>query len=211
ELDDEAALSKGCFRCSYVHHAITVKASSPGMGPVDRPGSHEKVAKKLPAHPSGRHPAGRNQSVPTGPASLTAARGRGSLCGYVASESVQENRVLANTSSANKRIRQEQKRNLRNRAQRSRLKTAIKKVQQATDPQAAAEAFKETAALLDRLATRRLIHPNKAARKKSQLARKLNQMTSRDCDAARSLQAARYPRAAFFVCAPAAPPRRSGF
>ena len=85
---------------------------------------------------------------------------------------------MANTSSANKRIRQEQKRNLRNRAQRSRPKTAIKKVQQATDPQAAAEAFKETAALLDRLATRRLIHPNKAARKKSQLARKLNQMTS---------------------------------
>jgi len=81
---------------------------------------------------------------------------------------------LANTPSAEKRIRQEQKRNLRNRAQRSRLKTAIKKVQQESDPAAAAEAFKETAALLDRMAARRLIHPNKAARKKSRLARALN-------------------------------------
>jgi ribosomal protein S20 len=35
---------------------------------------------------------------------------------------------------------------------------------------------KETSALLDRLATRRIIHPNKAARKKSQLARRLNKL-----------------------------------
>ncbi len=81
---------------------------------------------------------------------------------------------MANTPSADKRIRQEQKRNLRNRAQRSRLKTAIKKVQTERDPAAAAEALKETSALLDRLAARRLIHPNKAARKKSQLARLVN-------------------------------------
>lgn len=81
---------------------------------------------------------------------------------------------MANTRSAEKRIRQERKRNDHNRAQRSRLKTAIKKVQTESDPTAAAEAYKETAALLDRLASRRLIHPNKAARKKSQLARALN-------------------------------------
>jgi small subunit ribosomal protein S20 len=78
---------------------------------------------------------------------------------------------LANTASAEKRIRQERKRNLHNRAQRSRLKTAIKKVMQAEDSAGAQAAFRETAGLLDRLATRRLIHPNKAARKKSQLAR----------------------------------------
>jgi small subunit ribosomal protein S20 len=81
---------------------------------------------------------------------------------------------LANTASAEKRIRQERKRSDHNRAQRSRLKTAIKRVHTETDAAAAAEAFKETAALLDRLASRRLIHPNKAARKKSQLARALN-------------------------------------
>ena len=85
---------------------------------------------------------------------------------------------MANTPSAEKRIRQERKRNEHNRAQRSRLKTAIRKVEDATDATAAAEAYRETAALLDRLATRRLIHPNKAARKKSQLARAIQEKQS---------------------------------
>jgi small subunit ribosomal protein S20 len=80
---------------------------------------------------------------------------------------------LANTSSAEKRIRQERKRTIHNRAQRSRLKTALKKVSSTTNPTEAQDAFKEVSALLDRLATRRIIHRNKAARKKSQLARKL--------------------------------------
>jgi small subunit ribosomal protein S20 len=78
---------------------------------------------------------------------------------------------VANTPSAEKRIRQERKRYEHNRAQRSRLKTAIKKVLAAPDAQTAGSAYREVAALLDRLATRRIIHPNKAARKKSQLAR----------------------------------------
>lgn len=80
---------------------------------------------------------------------------------------------MANNASAEKRIRQERKRNLHNRAQRSRLRTAIKRIMIAEDPQEAAAAFRETAGLLDRLASRRLIHPNKAARKKSQLARRI--------------------------------------
>lgn len=78
---------------------------------------------------------------------------------------------MANTKSAEKRARQQAARQFRNRVQRSRLKTAIKKVLNATDGERAAEAYRETAAMLDRFATRRLIHPNKAARKKSQLAK----------------------------------------
>jgi small subunit ribosomal protein S20 len=77
---------------------------------------------------------------------------------------------LANSPSAEKRIRQATKRFERNRAQRSRMKTGIKKVIGATDAAAAEAAYREVAALLDRLASRRVIHPNKAARKKSQLA-----------------------------------------
>jgi small subunit ribosomal protein S20 len=80
---------------------------------------------------------------------------------------------LANSKSAEKRFRQEEKRRLENRAQRSRLKTSIKKVTAATDAETALAAYRETAAILDRFATRRLIHPNKAARKKSQLARQV--------------------------------------
>ncbi|HSL70254.1 MAG TPA: 30S ribosomal protein S20, partial [Longimicrobiales bacterium] len=81
-----------------------------------------------------------------------------------------------NTSSAEKRIRQERKRTAHNRAQRSRLKTALKRVSSATEAGAAQEALGEVSALLDRLATRRIIHPNKAARKKSQLAKKVARM-----------------------------------
>ncbi len=81
---------------------------------------------------------------------------------------------MANTSSAEKRIRQERKRTAHNRGQRTRIKTAVKKVSAATDPVEAQKALKEVSALLDRLASRRIIHPNKAARKKSQLARLLN-------------------------------------
>jgi small subunit ribosomal protein S20 len=83
---------------------------------------------------------------------------------------------LPNTKSAAKRVRQEERRTAHNRAQRSKLKTSLKKVVQATDATEAAAAQKEAAALLDRLATRRLIHPNKAARKKSQLAHYVQQL-----------------------------------
>jgi small subunit ribosomal protein S20 len=78
---------------------------------------------------------------------------------------------LANTPSAEKRVRQAVKRNEHNRMQRSRLKTALKNVLKAEDVATARAAFAETSGLLDRFASRHLIHRNKAARKKSQLAR----------------------------------------
>lgn len=81
---------------------------------------------------------------------------------------------MANSASAQKRIRQAETRTLRNRMQRSRLRTAIKKVMSATDEATARDEFTRTAAMLDRYASRRLIHPNKAARKKSQLAKHVN-------------------------------------
>ena len=78
---------------------------------------------------------------------------------------------MANTKSAEKKIRQDRKRRAANRAQRSRLRTLIRKVTTEKDPAAAAEALKAAEAMLDRFATRNLIHRNKAARKKSQLAK----------------------------------------
>ncbi len=83
---------------------------------------------------------------------------------------------MANTRSAEKRNRQDKKRNEANRSQRSRMRSAIKKVTATTDQAEAGEAFKETAAMLDRLASRRVIHPNKAARKKSQLAKAVKKL-----------------------------------
>ncbi len=83
---------------------------------------------------------------------------------------------MPNTKSAEKRVRQEQKRAAHNRAQRSRMKTALKKVLQADSAAEAQPALKEASALLDRFASRHLIHRNKAARKKSQLARLVNEL-----------------------------------
>ena len=57
----------------------------------------------------------------------------------------------------------------RNKASRSRLRTAIKNVHQADGAEAADTSFDRAKSLIDRAASRRLIHPNKAARLKSQL------------------------------------------
>jgi small subunit ribosomal protein S20 len=73
-------------------------------------------------------------------------------------------------------MRQDRKRNAHNRTQRSKLKTAIKKVTGETNPQQAETERNATAAMLDRMASRRLIHPNKAARKKSQLAKAVKKL-----------------------------------
>lgn len=78
---------------------------------------------------------------------------------------------MPNIKGSEKRMRQQRKRAERNRAQRSRMKTAIKRVMTATSADEATAAYRETVAILDRYASRRLIHPNKAGRKKSQLAK----------------------------------------
>lgn len=78
---------------------------------------------------------------------------------------------MANSKSAKKRVRQSRRRQEQNRQQRSRLKTAIKNVENAEDGDDAAEAFRYASSLLDRFGRKNILHPNKAARKKRQLAR----------------------------------------
>ena len=73
--------------------------------------------------------------------------------------------------SAAKRVRQDAKRRLRNRYQKGRVRTMIKDLQVETDPAAAESKLNAIKAHLDRLATRRIVHPNKAANTKSQLER----------------------------------------
>lgn len=73
--------------------------------------------------------------------------------------------------SAAKRVRQDAKRRLRNRYQKGRVRTMIKALQAETDPSAAETQLNEIKAHLDRLAARRVLHPNKAAHQKSQLER----------------------------------------
>ena len=73
--------------------------------------------------------------------------------------------------SAAKRVRQDAKRRLRNRYQKVRVRTLIKDLQAETDPTEAAAKLNEVKAQLDRLAARRIVHPNQAANTKSKLER----------------------------------------
>lgn len=77
---------------------------------------------------------------------------------------------MPNVKSAEKRMRTNKVREQRNKAKRSRLRSAMKRVQEADTAEAAETTFREAKILLDRAGGTRLIHPNKAARLKSQLA-----------------------------------------
>jgi small subunit ribosomal protein S20 len=86
---------------------------------------------------------------------------------------------LANSAQAEKRARQADEHRQRNAAQRSRLRTYIKKVIKAIDAgnrENAQEAYREAVPVIDRMAGKGLIHKNKAARHKSQLNSRLRAM-----------------------------------
>ena len=72
--------------------------------------------------------------------------------------------------SAKKAMRQAITRNVRNKGQRSTLRTALKHVRAAATADAAAAAYTLAARLLDRAARKGLIHKNNAARHKSRMA-----------------------------------------
>ncbi len=79
---------------------------------------------------------------------------------------------MANSPQAKKRARQADKRNDRNAGQRSRLRTAIKKVSYAIDAgdkSTAETAYKAAIPVIDSACNKGLIHRNKAARHKSRL------------------------------------------
>jgi small subunit ribosomal protein S20 len=72
--------------------------------------------------------------------------------------------------SAKKRMRQAKTHATLNRAHRSQLRTAIKKVRSASGAEAQS-AYAEAVQLIDRAGRKRLIHPNAAARQKSRLSK----------------------------------------
>ena len=78
---------------------------------------------------------------------------------------------MPNIASAKKNMRKSRAATVRNRAQRSALRTALKKAR-AESP--AAEDVTKAVSLLDRAARKGLIHRNAAARYKSRLAKAAN-------------------------------------
>ena len=78
--------------------------------------------------------------------------------------------------SAKKAMRQARHRAVLNRAQRSALRTALKRVRTSGSKQDAVAAYAAAVRLLDRAARKGLIHRNNAARHKSRLAAMIGRM-----------------------------------
>ena len=79
---------------------------------------------------------------------------------------------MANTAQARKRARQNDKQRAHNASLKSAFRTAIKKVIKAIssgDKKVAKETFDSNVAIIDRIADKKIVHKNKAARHKSRL------------------------------------------
>lgn len=78
---------------------------------------------------------------------------------------------MPNIKSAKKRMELSAVARLKNRSERSRIRSAIKNVRAASSAEEGAAKLREAVSILDRAATRRLYHPNRVARIKSSLTR----------------------------------------
>jgi len=88
---------------------------------------------------------------------------------------------MANTSSAKKAVRKIAARTLVNKSRRSRVRSFIRKFDDAVlsgDVSVAAAAFKAAEPEIARAVTKGVLHKNTAARKVSRLAQKLNKLSN---------------------------------
>ena len=88
---------------------------------------------------------------------------------------------MANIASARKRIRQSAKRNARNTARKSRVRTFVKKVEEAIasgDHAAAREALRIAQPEIQRAATKGVLHRNTVARKISRLSARVKALAT---------------------------------
>ena len=88
---------------------------------------------------------------------------------------------MANTSSAKKAARQTVRRTEINKARRTRMRGAVRQVEEAIasgDQAAAAAAFKQAEPVLARTGQKGVIHSNTASRKVSRLAKRIKGMAS---------------------------------
>jgi small subunit ribosomal protein S20 len=86
---------------------------------------------------------------------------------------------LANTRSAIKRLRSSERKRQRNQLHRGSARTAVRKAQKLMDqgrPEEAREAVQVAIKALDKAAQKGVIHKNNAARRKSRLVQRLNQV-----------------------------------
>jgi small subunit ribosomal protein S20 len=85
---------------------------------------------------------------------------------------------MASHKSAKKRIRSNEKKRLVNKMYESKIKTNVKKVLALTEKEEADKLYKEAIAILDRSATKGILHKNNVARKKAALTKHVNKLTA---------------------------------
>lgn len=88
---------------------------------------------------------------------------------------------MANTDSARKRIRQTQRRTVRNQARTSRMRTFMKKVEAmiaSGDKAAAQTALRQAQPEMQRAASKGVVHANTVARKLSRLSARIKALAS---------------------------------
>ncbi|HNC51308.1 MAG TPA: 30S ribosomal protein S20 [Accumulibacter sp.] len=88
---------------------------------------------------------------------------------------------MANSAQARKRARQAVKQRAHNTSLRSSLRTAVKRVRKAIlagDKAAAQSIYRESVAVIDRVADKKIIHKNKAARHKSRLSAQVKNLSA---------------------------------
>jgi len=75
-----------------------------------------------------------------------------------------------------KRVRQSQKRNLRNKHYKSMIKTAVKELNETNSKSDAEPLLKKVVSIIDKVTRKKIIHQNKAAHKKSQAIKHYNSL-----------------------------------
>ncbi len=88
---------------------------------------------------------------------------------------------MATHKSAMKRARQNERRRLRNKSIKTRVKNVIKKVRLAVERKSleeAQQALQEVIPVIDKAASKGVLHKRNAARKISRLTRKVNQLAA---------------------------------
>ncbi|MDH4092194.1 MAG: 30S ribosomal protein S20 [Cyclobacteriaceae bacterium] len=83
---------------------------------------------------------------------------------------------MANHKSAEKRIRANETKRVRNRYQHKTTRTVIKKLRTATVKTEAEALLKEVSSMIDKLAKKNIIHWKKAANQKSKLTKVVNKI-----------------------------------
>ena len=78
--------------------------------------------------------------------------------------------------SAQKRARQTIKRTERNKIKKVMIKSSVKNVMSQKDKSSAESELKKTVSLIDKAATKGVVHKNKAARTKSKLSKHVNSL-----------------------------------